>query len=58
MSLFLECELAVLERLLLNEQRARLEQTLAGPLPDIGARAALCKLYLNLTDELSQELAA
>jgi len=58
MSLFLECELAVLERLSREEQRARLEQTLAGPLPDIGARAALRKLYLDLTEELSLELAA
>jgi hypothetical protein len=58
MSLFLACELAVLERLSREEQRARLEQTLAGPLPDIGARATLRKLYLDLTEELSLELAA
>lgn len=58
MSLFLECELAVLERLSREEQRARLEQALAGPLPDHGARITLRRLYLELTEHLSKELAA
>ncbi|MCX8282442.1 hypothetical protein OSJ77_19820 [Phyllobacterium sp. 0TCS1.6C] len=58
MNLFVQTELAVLERLPLTEQLARLEQTLAGPLPDIGARAELRRLYLDLTEEQSKELAA